>query len=138
MLSKVNIIYVEGFFLSHSPTVVMELRNVASDKMLVLNLCGEYVCRNEEYCKNVMKMLRNLRIVFGNKDELKVFLQTSSRIAEDKTQEKLTIESLSNSIENIDSEEITEFSDNTDFDDHETQYFIATDAQYPILCFILR
>ena len=91
LLSKVSIIYVEGFFLSHSPRVVMELRNVAKEKMLVLNLCGEYVCRSQEYCKNVMKMLHNLKIVFGNKDELKVFLQTSSRIANDNTLEMTTV-----------------------------------------------
>ena len=138
LLSKVNIFYVEGFFLSHSPNVVMELRNVYADKVLVLNLCGEYVCRNSEYCKNVVKLLQNLKFVFGNKDELKVFLETSSHIVEDNTPEKLTIESLSNSMQNVEDDNVPDMADIISLDNEEDQYFIATDAQYPILCFILR
>ena len=49
ILFSVKILYVEGFFLSHSPGVVRALCDICQENSvsLAFNLCGEYVCRNQ-------------------------------------------------------------------------------------------
>ena len=49
ILFSVKILYVEGFFLSHSPGVVRALCDICQENSvsLAFNLCGEYVCKNQ-------------------------------------------------------------------------------------------
>ena len=136
LLSDVDIVYVEGFFLSHSPLVVMDIISRFTDKIHVLNLCGEYVCRDQEYCDNVLKIISNVKVVFGNKDELKVFLQTSIRVASLGSREESMTLSLFEALD--ESKDIPNLPDNVGADEDDAQYFIATDAQHPIQCFILK
>ena len=46
-LGEATMVLVEGFFLSHSPEVVLDIAKTcrAEDIMFVFNLCGEYVCQ---------------------------------------------------------------------------------------------
>ena len=48
--------------------------------MFVLNLCGEYVCEDLDYCRNVLNLLPFIKFLFGNKNEYDVFLATVSRL----------------------------------------------------------
>ena len=85
-------IYVEGYFLSHSPEAAMELARwrdqVIRDLLLlsrfaqkhritfVFNLCGEYVCEDITYVENVLAILPFIDILFGNLSEFEVFIDT--------------------------------------------------------------
>ena len=74
----VQVIYVEGYFLSHSPDAALELAVFAQQHKitLVFNLCGEYVCEDIGYVENVLKILPYVDIMFGNKSEFDVFVNT--------------------------------------------------------------
>jgi len=78
LLQGCKVIYVEGFFLSHSPQAVMELARFAQEKNIafVFNLCGEYVCEDTGYVENVLAILPFIDILFGNRSEFEVFLDT--------------------------------------------------------------
>lgn len=78
VLQGCKVIYVEGFFLSHSPEAGMELARFAQEKKItfVFNLCGEYVCEDIGYVENVLAILPFIDILFGNRSEFEVFLNT--------------------------------------------------------------
>ena len=42
----------------------------------VFNLCGEYVCEDLKYVENVLKILPYVDIMFGNRSEFDVFINT--------------------------------------------------------------
>ena len=136
ILSNVKIIYVEGFFLSHSPEVVEELSMLCDqkDKILILNLCGEYVCKNEEYCKNVLKLLPSIKFIFGNRSELQMFLETVAKINDTTDEEKQVTRNLQESL----SSEISESSNNNVDIDKEAQYVVVTDGHNPVCCYSIR
>ena len=71
-------IYVEGYFLSHSFEASMELALFAQKHKItfVFNLCGEYVCEDITYVENVLKILPYIDIMFGNRSEFDVFINT--------------------------------------------------------------
>ena len=71
-------IYVEGYFLSHSFETTMELALFAQKHKItfVFNLCGEYVCEDITYVENVLKILPYVDIMFGNRSEFDVFINT--------------------------------------------------------------
>jgi len=71
-------IYVEGYFLSHSFETSMELALFAQKHKItfVFNLCGEYVCEDITYVENVLKILPYIDIMFGNRSEFDVFINT--------------------------------------------------------------
>ena len=75
---NVQVIYVEGYFLSHSPDAALELAVFAQQHKItfVFNLCGEYVCEDIGYVENVLKILPYVDIMFGNKSEFDVFVNT--------------------------------------------------------------
>ena len=77
-LHHAKVIYVEGYFLSHSPETAMELALFAekNKKTFVFNLCGEYVCEDIKYVENVLKILPHIDIIFGNRSEFDVFINT--------------------------------------------------------------
>ena len=77
-LHHAKVIYVEGYFLSHSPDTTMELARFAqkNKKTFVFNLCGEYVCEDLKYVENVLKILPHIDIMFGNRSEFDVFINT--------------------------------------------------------------
>ena len=77
-LLHAKVIYVEGYFLSHSPDTAMELALFAekNKKTFVFNLCGEYVCEDIKYVENVLKILPHIDIIFGNRSEFDVFINT--------------------------------------------------------------
>jgi len=73
-----KVIYVEGYFLSHSPEAAMELARFAQKHRItfVFNLCGEYVCEDITYVENVLAILTFIDILFGNLSEFEVFIDT--------------------------------------------------------------
>ena len=64
ILSSVKIVYVEGFFLSHSPGVVRALCDICKQNnvSLAFNLCGEYVCRNQGLFTKTLKITHYCQI----------------------------------------------------------------------------
>ena len=74
----IQVIYVEGYFLSHSPEASMELARFAQKHNItfVFNLCGEYVCEDITYVQNVLTILPFVDILFGNLSEFEVFIDT--------------------------------------------------------------
>ena len=77
-LHHAKVIYVEGYFLAHSPETTMELALFAqkNKKTFVFNLCGEYVCEDITYVENVLAILPFIDILFGNLSEFEVFIDT--------------------------------------------------------------
>jgi len=77
-LHQTKVIYVEGYFLSHSPDAARELALFAqkNKKTFIFNLCGEYVCEDIKYVENVLKILPYVDIMFGNRSEFDVFINT--------------------------------------------------------------
>ena len=78
VLQNTKVIYVEGYFLSHSFETSMELALFAQKHKItfVFNLCGEYVCEDLKYVENVLKILPYVDIIFGNRSEFDVFINT--------------------------------------------------------------
>jgi len=78
LLEGAKVIYVEGYFLSHSPEAAMELARFAQKHRItfVFNLCGEYVCEDITYVENVLAILPFIDILFGNLSEFEVFIDT--------------------------------------------------------------
>ena len=78
LLKKSKVIYVEGYFLSHSFETTMELAAFARTNQItfVFNLCGEYVCQDITYVENVLKILPFVNFIFGNRSEFDVFMKT--------------------------------------------------------------
>jgi len=78
LLEGSKVIYVEGYFLSHSPEATMELARFAQKHKItfVFNLCGEYVCEDITYVENVLAILPFIDILFGNLSEFEVFIDT--------------------------------------------------------------
>jgi len=78
LLEASKVIYVEGYFLSHSPEASMELARFAQKHKItfVFNLCGEYVCEDITYVENVLAILPFVDILFGNLSEFEVFIDT--------------------------------------------------------------
>ena len=78
LLQNTKIIYVEGYFLTHSFETSMELALFAQKHKItfVFNLCGEYVCEDIKYVENVLKLLPYVDILFGNRSEFDVFINT--------------------------------------------------------------
>ena len=68
LLKTIQVIYVEGYFMSHSFETTMELATFANlnDITFVFNLCGEYVCQDISYAENVLKILPFVKFIFGN------------------------------------------------------------------------
>jgi len=78
VLRNTKVIYVEGYFLTHSFEAAMELAHFAQKNKItfVFNLCGEYVCEDLKYVENVLKILPYVDIIFGNRSEFDVFINT--------------------------------------------------------------
>jgi len=78
LLQNIKVIYVEGYFLAHSFQTAMELATFAQRNQItfVFNLCGEYVCEDITYVENVLKILPFVDIIFGNRSEFDVFINT--------------------------------------------------------------
>jgi len=78
MLLHTKVIYVEGYFLAHSFEATMELATFAQKNQItfVFNLCGEYVCEDISFVDNVLKLLPFIDIMFGNRSEFDVFINT--------------------------------------------------------------
>ena len=83
-LGQATMVLVEGFFLSHSPEVVMEIAKFcqAENILFVFNLCGEYVCQDPAYCSTLISLLPFINILFGNKNEYEVFIQTVAHLSD--------------------------------------------------------
>jgi len=78
IMQNTKVIYVEGYFLAHSFETSMELATFAQRNQItfVFNLCGEYVCDDISYVENVLKILPFVDIIFGNRSEFDVFINT--------------------------------------------------------------
>lgn len=78
---NVSIIYVEGFFMSHSPEVTIYLAENCRkfNITFAFNLCGGYVCENKEYVQNVLKILPKIDLLFGNLAEFRLFTETARK-----------------------------------------------------------
>merc|ERR1719325_185844 len=78
LLRNTKVIYVEGYFLPHSPDAALELARFAQKHKItfVFNLCGEYVCEDITYVENVLAILPFIDILFGNLSEFEVFIDT--------------------------------------------------------------
>lgn len=78
MLNNCKVVYVEGFFLDHSYEASLELAKFAQEKgvTFVFNLCGEYVCEKADYVQKVLTILPYIDIIFGNRSEFQVFIDT--------------------------------------------------------------
>ena len=77
-LENAKVVYIEGYFLFHSFEAVMEVANYTKSMNipLMINLSGEYVCKDVAYVKNVIKLLPYVNFIFGNASEFNVFLET--------------------------------------------------------------
>jgi len=82
LLKQSQIIYVEGYFLAHSAPVTFELANFARthNKLFVFNLCGEYVCKDDVFVRNVVLLLPYIDYLFGNRSEFTVFLSQAKTL----------------------------------------------------------
>ncbi|XP_067001132.1 uncharacterized protein [Anabrus simplex] len=71
VLSAVKMIYIEGFFITHSFSTALKLIHYCQSEGIALafNLCGAYVC--EKYPSQVLELLKHADIVFGNSSEFK-------------------------------------------------------------------
>lgn len=67
IIAKVNIIYCEGFFLTHSHGCIIDLLKICSDKTFCLNLSGIYVCR--KFLSAVLSLMPFADVLFCNVDE---------------------------------------------------------------------
>ncbi|XP_012269949.2 adenosine kinase-like [Athalia rosae] len=69
--SSLKIIYIEGFFITHSFDVALELVKVAAEKGITVafNISGEYIF--QEHHAAICKMVNSSGIVFGNSREMK-------------------------------------------------------------------
>jgi adenosine kinase len=78
LLKSIQVIYVEGYFMSHSFETTMELAvfERRNNITLVFNLCGEYVCQDISYAENFLKILPFINFIFGNSSEYNVFMAT--------------------------------------------------------------
>eukprot|EP00092_Neocalanus_flemingeri_P013201 GFUD01014228.1.p1 GENE.GFUD01014228.1~~GFUD01014228.1.p1 ORF type:complete len:406 (+),score=85.44 GFUD01014228.1:369-1586(+) len=78
IMQNTKVIYVEGYFLAHSFETSMELATFAQRNQItfVFNLCGEYVCEDISYVENVLKILPFVDIMFGNRSEFDIFINT--------------------------------------------------------------
>ncbi|XP_023347757.1 adenosine kinase [Eurytemora carolleeae] len=74
-----EVVYVEGYFLIHSPEVTCKLAQLSHkhNKKFVFNLCGEYVCENIEFVQQVLQLFPYINFLFGNRSEFKAFLRTA-------------------------------------------------------------
>ncbi|XP_071035013.1 uncharacterized protein [Parasteatoda tepidariorum] len=69
-LAKADIIFVEGYFIAHSPDVVLALAKMKTSKQVFsLSLSAEYICK--DYSDILLKVLPRVDILFGNEVELK-------------------------------------------------------------------
>ena len=142
-LGQATMVLVEGFFLSHSPEVVMEIAKFcqAENILFVFNLCGEYVCQDPAYCSTLISLLPYINILFGNKNEYDVFTQTVAQLPapalSDDVKQKL--ESLVTGATATSSDQ-TEPDWPADCDielEPEDQVAIVTDSYKPVQCFSL-
>ncbi|XP_033216717.1 adenosine kinase-like [Belonocnema kinseyi] len=71
-LDTVKIIYIEGFFITHSLDVAREVvkRVKGRDVIIVFNLCGDYIFDN--HLPAILEMVGISKIVFGNAQEMKM------------------------------------------------------------------
>ncbi|XP_058800713.1 adenosine kinase-like [Phymastichus coffea] len=69
-LDCVRIIYIEGFFITHSMDVAKAVVEKAQEKDIILafNLSGTYVF--EEHCNEICEMVGLANIIFGNVEEM--------------------------------------------------------------------
>ncbi|XP_022256357.1 adenosine kinase-like isoform X1 [Limulus polyphemus] len=73
VLQKAEYVYVEGFFLSHSPGVVYDLAKNTheNNKKFVLNLSATYIC--ECNFSDIMNCMPYIDLLFGNDSEARAF-----------------------------------------------------------------
>ena len=133
-------VLVEGFFLSHSPEVVLEIAKFcqAENILFVFNLCGEYVCQDQSYCSTLISLLPYINILFGNKNEYDVFLQTVAQLSPLTLQPdvKQKLENLTTAATEMDCGGSTEDCD-IELDCSHSQLAIVTDSYRPVLGFSL-
>ncbi|XP_043473272.1 adenosine kinase 2-like [Leptopilina heterotoma] len=74
-LETVRIIYIEGFFITHSHDVAKEVCKMVhgKDVIIAFNLSGEYAFT--DHYKQIIEMVGMSRIVFGNVNEMKALAQ---------------------------------------------------------------
>ena len=135
-LGQATVVYVEGFFLSHSPEVVMEIARFcqAEKMMFVFNLCGEYVCQDLDYCRNVIKLLPFIKFLFGNKNEYDVFIKTVS-LLDLKDDVKQCVDKLIEGAASSDEENLQLVEDCDIEEEH--QFCIVTNSNQPVHCFAI-
>lgn len=71
LLRRVKIIYVEGYFLTHSFEVIRQLSEFARERgtALACNVSGVYVC--EKFATEIAQVVKCSDIVFGNSQEFR-------------------------------------------------------------------
>ncbi|GFX24220.1 adenosine kinase [Trichonephila clavipes] len=71
-LKRANCIFVVGYFLGHSPDVVLKLAEFSSpSQVFSLSLSAEYICR--DYSEALLKVMPKVDVLFGNEAEVKAF-----------------------------------------------------------------
>ncbi|GFS82778.1 adenosine kinase 1 [Nephila pilipes] len=71
-LKMANCIFVVGYFLGHSPDVVLNLAELCSPtQVFSLSLSAEYICR--DYSEVLLKVMPRVDVLFGNETEVKAF-----------------------------------------------------------------
>ena len=144
-LAQVTVVLVEGFFLSHSPGVVVEIAKFcqANNILFVFNLCGEYVCQAQDYCSNLISLLPYINILFGNRNEYDVFMQTVSNLSDlslhdDVKQKMENLISGATAAASSSEEKDGDQTDDCDIElEQDLQLAIVTDSNKPVHCFSL-
>lgn len=83
-LDNTRLVYVEGFFAIHSLDSFKAIAHMCCQRNRIkfcFNLCGEYVCRNFEFVKEVAYTLPEMDILYGNLSEFETFLKTASTLS---------------------------------------------------------
>lgn len=86
VLKNCRILYVEGYFLSHSKTAVIEVAKHANSrgKTFAFNLSAQYICEN--HANDLKEIIPRVDILFGNEMEMKTLaVQIESSLSDPKS-----------------------------------------------------
>ena len=86
--------YTTGFFACHSwPAVVKTVALCHSASIpFAFNLSGEYVCRDKGFVRELLKVLPDVKVLFGNRSEMNVFIMVSIMTSISSNPDRLLLE----------------------------------------------
>ncbi|XP_063238182.1 uncharacterized protein LOC134539821 [Bacillus rossius redtenbacheri] len=78
-LARSKIVYVEGFFISHSFAVAEEVFTFCKSRgiLTAFNLSSVYICRN--HAREILQMVNRADVVFGNRAAYRALVESAER-----------------------------------------------------------